>query len=303
VLHIERALRSVFDQICQDFEVIVVNDGSTDNGQEIVENIHDSRIRLINQSNEGVSVARNRGTDAANHKFVAFLDADDEWLPDYLYNIQVLINNFPDCGAYAAAVQTIRPNGQKYFTNLNMLPSEPWIGILPNLFELFQEGLSAFIPSSIVVPKQILIDVGGFPVGVLLLEDIFCWINIAIRYPIAFNPKRMVIYHQEASNRSNIHKNLSEAPFINIIQEAIKNGLIPRELQQEAFEFIAQRQIFTAIANVMEGHPMYARQLLDTCSKTRKYKKKWLWWRFWASFPAGWPEKFLIFKQKIIKVK
>ncbi len=299
-LHIERALKSVVDQTCQDFEIIVVNDGSTDNGQEIVESIQDARIRLINQSNQGVSVARNIGIEAATNKYVAFLDADDEWLPDFLQNIQTLINNYSDCGAYAAAVQTIRPDGQVFFPSLGNLPPEPWIGILPNFFELFQQGLSAFHPSSIVIPKQVLKDVGGFPEGVILMEDIACWVKIAIRYPIAFNPKRLVIYHQDASNRSNIHKNLGEAPFIHIIQEAIGDDLISRELQNEALEFVAQWQILTAISNVMIGNPVYARQFLAASGQTRKYKKMWLWWRFWAFLPAGWPGKILLLKQKVL---
>ena len=287
-LHIERALQSIFDQTCQDFEIIVVNDGSTDNGREIVENIHDPRIRLINQSNQGVSVARNRGAEAAKNKFVAFLDADDEWLPDYLNQIQVLINNFPDCGAYATAVQTIRPNGERKFPSLKKIPDEPWTGILPNFFELIQDGL-AFCSSSIVVSRQVLLNVGGFPAGVTKFEDTVCFVNIAIQYPIAFNPKRLVIYHQDATNRSNVHRYLSEAPYIKIVQNAIKAGLIPRELEGEALEFNAKRQILSASENILAGNPFYAKQLLASCVKTKKYKKNWLWWRFWASFPAGWP--------------
>ena len=302
-LHIERALTSVLNQTRQDFEIIVVNDGSTDNGQEIVEGIHDTRIKLINQTNQGVSAARNHGTEVANHKFVAFLDADDEWLPEFLDHIQVLINTFPSCGAYATAIQTIRPNGQKYLPSLNKLPPEPWIGILPNFFELFQDGLSVFHPSSIVVPKCILLEVGGFPAGAVLLEDITCWVKIAIRYPIAFNPKRLATYHQDATNRSNDHKNLYEAPFIRTIQESIGNGLMPRELRAEALEFLAQQQIFTAMENVMQGNPAQARHLLATCARTKKYRKTWLWWRFWASFPAGWPQKFLLLKQGMIGVR
>jgi glycosyltransferase involved in cell wall biosynthesis len=301
-LHIERALRSVFDQTVQDFEIIVINDGSSDHGPGIVEKLRDERIRLIDQPNQGASSARNRGIEAAQHNFVAFLDADDEWLPDYLYNIRILIKNFPGCGVYATGYQTIRPNGQKYLTNLSKLPLEPWTGILPNFFEVFQDG-SPFCSSSTVVPKPILVDLGGFPGGVVLLEDISCWTNIAIRYPVAFNPKRLIIYHQEASNRSNRYKNLTEAPFVKTIHEAIDRSLIPVETQKEALEFIAQKQIFTALANVMEGNPLYARQLLATCSQTRKYKKLWLWWRFWASFPPGWPGKLLALKQNILTVK
>jgi len=299
-LHIERALKSVFKQTCQDFEIIVVNDGSTDNGREIVEDIHDSRIRLINQSNEGVSVARNNGVEAANNKFVAFLDADDEWLPDFLENIIVLRNNFPECGAYATSSYIIRPDGKIDYPLLVGLPPEPWIGIIPNFFGLFQTGY-AFNATSTVVPKKILLDVGGFPAGVKLSEDVACWINIAIRYPIVYNPKRLVIYHQEAFNRSNMYKNLNEEPYIKIIRDAINNGLIPKELQEEALEFIAQRQIFSATANVMEGNPAYARQLLATCTQTRKYKKMWLWWRLWATFPEGWPLRIMKIKQLLQK--
>lgn len=300
-LHIERALQSVFNQICQDFEIIVVNDGSTDHGEEIVKNFHDARVRLINQSNQGVSVARNRGIEASEHEFVAFLDADDEWLPDFLSNIQNLINNFPDCGAYATAVQTIRPDGRIHFPSLGNLPPEPWIGILPNFFELFQLGLSAFHTSSIVIPRQILLDVGGFPEGVVLMEDITCWVKIAIHYPIAFNPKRLVIYHQEALNRSNIHKSIQEPPFIGLIQEAIKDELMPWEIQKDAFEFMSQMQITTATTNIMHGSPSYARHILATCSQTKKYKRKWLWWRFWASFPPGWPAKLMAMKQRLTR--
>ena len=299
-LHIERALKSILQQAIQDFEIIVVNDGSTDHGRDIVVALGDERIRLIDQSNQGVSVARNRGIEAAKYEFVAFLDADDEWLPDYLQTIQVLINNFPDCGAYATAIQTIRPNGQRYLPNLNKLQPEPWIGILPNFFELFQEGV-IFHPSSIVVRRHVLIEVGGFPPGVVLLEDIACWVKIAIRYPIAFSPRRLVTYHQDASNRSNRYKNLTEAAFVKTVHEAIANGLIPKENQREARQFIAQKQIHTAIVNIMEGNSCYARQILASCAATRKYRREWLWWRFWSSLPSGWPAKLLRLKQYIFR--
>jgi len=296
-LYIERAIQSILRQTCQDFEIIVVNDGSTDNGREIAANIRDPRIRLIDQPNQGVSAARNRGINAATNPLIAFLDADDEWRPDFLREIQRLLNNFPDCGAYATATETIRPNGTTFLTDLGQLPPEPWLGILPNVFEMFQYGLSVLNSSSTVVPKQVLIDVDGFPEGIVLMEDIACWVKIAIGYPIAYNPKRLVIYHQEASNRSNVHKNLNQAPFIPIIQAAIRNSLLSDELQESALEFLAQQQIFTAMTNVMVGNPAYARQLLETCRTTKKYKKMWLWWHFWALFPPGWPARFLKVKQ------
>lgn len=89
--YIARTLDSVLKQTFQDFKVIVVDDGSTDDGAEIVRGFDDPRIQLIQQPNQGESVARNRGVDESLSDFVAFLDADDEWMPKHLETILKLI--------------------------------------------------------------------------------------------------------------------------------------------------------------------------------------------------------------------
>jgi len=83
-LYVERALDSIGAQTFSDFEVIVVDDGSTDNGASVVARYPDPRVRLITQSNAGPGPARNAGIGEAQGEFVAFLDADDEWLSTYL---------------------------------------------------------------------------------------------------------------------------------------------------------------------------------------------------------------------------
>ena len=81
---IAKTLQTVLNQTYQNFEIVIVNDGSTDGSVEEVLRISDSRIRLVNQENGGVSAARNRGIDEAKGEYIAFLDADDLWDIDHL---------------------------------------------------------------------------------------------------------------------------------------------------------------------------------------------------------------------------
>src|SRR3989442_12041514 len=92
--YIERALSSVAAQTYRDFELIVIDDGSTDEGPRVVEAFNDLPIRLIRQENAGPGAARNRGLGLAQGELVAFLDADDEWLPSYLSESVRLLDEY-----------------------------------------------------------------------------------------------------------------------------------------------------------------------------------------------------------------
>lgn len=101
---IVNTLNTVLNQIYRDFEVVIVNDGSTDNGVEVIkQNFNDSRIRIINQKNAGVSAARNRGVEEAKGNWIAFLDGDDEWHPEYLSTMYGLIKKYPNAGLFLCA--------------------------------------------------------------------------------------------------------------------------------------------------------------------------------------------------------
>lgn len=98
---IEKSLRSVLSQDYDDFEVVIVNDGSTDRSAEIVKDINDSRIRLINQENGGPSKARNTGVNNSKGEWIVFLDADDELLPGSLCHYYSLVLSHPQISFFA----------------------------------------------------------------------------------------------------------------------------------------------------------------------------------------------------------
>jgi glycosyltransferase involved in cell wall biosynthesis len=99
---ISETLNSVLAQTFKDFEVIIVNDGSTDNGFEIVSQYTDNRIRLYNQENKGAAAARNLGIEKATGELIAFLDADDYWYPNHLEELFKLYTDLPNCGIYGS---------------------------------------------------------------------------------------------------------------------------------------------------------------------------------------------------------
>jgi len=110
--YITRALSSVLKQTMQDFEIIVVDDGSTDRGAQKVRMMEDHRIKLMQQPNRGVSAARNVGVQEAKTDIVAFLDADDEWTSEFLETILHLRDVYPGAGLYATAYEIVSPNGK-----------------------------------------------------------------------------------------------------------------------------------------------------------------------------------------------
>jgi len=184
---VERAIRSVLVQTVDDYEVIVVNDGSTDKGPEIVAEMKDPRIRIIHQSNGGVSAARNRGIEEAKSNLIAFLDADDEWLPNFLEKVIRLRSAFPICDVFATKYLYCYSDGKTRLPTLRGIPKDPWEGVLADYFFIASKSDPPLWTSAVAVTKRAITSVGGFPVGVSSGEDLLTWARLALRYSIAYS--------------------------------------------------------------------------------------------------------------------
>lgn len=191
---IAHTLQSVFNQTFQDFEIIIVDDGSTDGSVAEVEKFSDSRIRLIHQKNAGVSAARNRGIEEAKSDLIAFLDADDEWKPEYLATQYHLSQKYPDCNVFACNYEFRNLEGKVTPTIIRKLPFTGEDGILSNYFEVASCSHPPLWTSSIVVKKQAIQAIGGFPVGIRSGEDLLTWARLAVNGQIAYSKKVVAIY-------------------------------------------------------------------------------------------------------------
>ncbi|MDL2323426.1 glycosyltransferase family 2 protein [Bacteroidales bacterium OttesenSCG-928-A17] len=200
---IKNTLQSVFRQTFQDFEIVIINDGSTDCSVEVVKQINDSRIRLIEQKNQGVSVARNTGIKEVKYDYVALLDADDEWEPSYLETQVSLIRSFPEASVFACAYAFKYSNRIEPII-LNKLPFSGERGILSNYFKVAACSHPPLWTSAVIVQKEALLKVGGFPAGVIEGEDLITWAKLAVLYPIAYNTTPQAYFvKDQAENYSN----------------------------------------------------------------------------------------------------
>lgn len=273
--YIERAISSVINQKIQDIEIIIINDGSTDQGPEVVRSIDDSRIHLINQKNSGVSSARNRGIKESKADLIAFLDADDEWLPNFLESILELNKEYPKAGLYATAYKILGPYGNSTTSNKKLkISSFQNNTTILNYFQLASQGMYPISSSSVCIPKKVLQELKGFPVGVTWGEDTYMWGKICLLYPIVYSFEIGAIYHMEALNRSiNNKHSVKEHPFLRAAKESLKNREITPEIIEDFKEYIAFLEITTATKHLQSGENKEALKILFHC-KTKRYRTR-----------------------------
>jgi len=183
---LERALRSVFAQTIAAGEVIVVDDGSTDHTQELIHSRFPA-ARYLHQENRGVSTARNRGIEAARGGWVAFLDSDDEWLPQKLECQLRRLAEQPELRICHTEEIWIR-RGSRVNPMKKHAKRGGWIfrHCLP---------LCAMSPSSILLHREVFEAVGLFDEELPACEDYDLWLRITARYPVLFVEEPLIVKH------------------------------------------------------------------------------------------------------------
>lgn len=214
--YIEKALSSIASQTFQDYELIVVDDGSKDNSASIAETQirkqwrNGTKAKLIRQSNSGVSTARNNGVAASYGDYICFLDADDWWEPTFLDEMAKLIAEYPDAGIYGTSYTII--NERKHKTRVAPIGIDTTFkqGYI-NYCQVYAKTLCMPLwTGAVCVPRHIFNEMGGFKPQLKLGEDFDLWIRIALKYKVAFLNKPLSNYNQDVdtANRGigHLHK-------------------------------------------------------------------------------------------------
>ena len=208
---IKRTIESVLCQSFEDFEIIVVNDSSTDNSLQIVQSIDDERIHIYTKENGGVSTARNFGVENATHDIIAFLDADDIWEKDYLYTISKMVEKYPQAGIYATAYAGYIDGLKIYESTIESLPR---FSLIADYFkESYNNGLSINITSATCIRRNIAQAMPLFRRNIKRGEDIDVWLRISLRYPMAFCNVPKMKYQVDTPSSLSSHYTVSSDDF------------------------------------------------------------------------------------------
>ena len=198
------------------FEVILINDGSTDDSLEVLINLLDQKpalkdkCRIFSQKNKGVSFTRNLGTKLAHSEYICFLDADDYWDYDYLSEQKKLIEHCPEANMFCL--------GHKLSLKDNIvIPNqgyhEGYMGYVDDFFKRSMKGDLAN-SSKVCIKKEVLLDIGGFPEKAIVGEDLTVWCLIALKGKIACSIKYLVTIVQTKDLSRNNRKNTVPYPII-----------------------------------------------------------------------------------------
>ena len=225
---IKEAVDSVLAQDYKDFELIIVDDGSTDNTSDVLASYGED-VRVLFQENKGVSAARNRGVAEASGQLVAFLDSDDLWLPKKLSMQVEFFNKTPDaliCQTEEVWIRNgIRVNPKKRHKKPSGMIFEPSL------------GLCLVSPSAVMIRRDLLDREGGFDETLPACEDYDLWLRLSSRFPVYLIETPLIIkrggHDDQLSKRTGLDKFRIKA-----MENIIKSGILSADQHRAALKML-----------------------------------------------------------------
>ncbi len=273
--YIARAINSVLNQTYQNFEIIIIDDGSTDNSISVIKQFKDKRIKLFVQKNLGVNNVRNKGIEKAVGNYIAFLDADDEFLPNYLKIMYNLIKKYSNNKFFGCAFKRIYQDNTSALIKFGKQKNF----IIKDFISEVARNEKFFVHISSIVVKKEVFDVVGkffsrspkFNSGITILDDLDLWIRISWKYPLVFSNKIGCIYYTNTPInviRGYGFKNLDCTFYEDTINKLLKQA--NKKQSDNLKKLLYKFRILSATQFVIRNNFEQAEQIINKCSSTTK---------------------------------
>lgn len=268
--YIVNTILSVLNQSFSDYELIIVDDGSKDNSYSVAKTVQSEKIHLIHQENQGVAVARNTGVQNANGEYIAFLDADDYWYPDYLDEINTLINKFPESDIFVTSYRVVMGK-DKYHYSAHLSDN---LSLLPSYWLTYKNAYDIVWTSATTIRKTAIENAGMFTRGEKIGQDLDLWARVARNNPvIAYSPKTCVDYNRDAEHNARTRVKIAyPKAFLNILIEEMNNDRWTDEEKKWMENKYNKKMIVYVYTSIISGERKNARKILKSWKKEHNNK-------------------------------
>lgn len=269
-------VQSVLDQSFSDLEVIIVDDGSTDGGAALIKAMNEPRIRVVHQSNAGVSAARNLGITLARGEWVAFLDADDWHHPDHLACMVDAQKDWPDADAVATDFLEVADAEGSWPPNWPVFNEAPKVELITDLPRRWMVGPSLCSSSVAVRTRRLLSMQPCFPLNEAQAEDLDFWFRLAEQTSIALVHAPRVAYRVEVEESLSTQATVITMPSsLERMHARALSGALTRTQRESTLWFIAQHKLTLARLSLVAGE---RRQGLKWLIKGHRAASGKRWW-------------------------
>jgi glycosyltransferase involved in cell wall biosynthesis len=283
---IERALKSVFEQTYRDYEVVVVDDGSTDGTGKLLEK-YNGAIKYVYQDNSGISAARNRGIRESGGEYIAFLDSDDWWAADKLQEQVNVLASQPKVGIVYGRMPIINDKGEQ----IGMKPS----GVSGKNFRELIEFWGDLPTSTVMTRRECFDKAGTFDMDLVSMEDIDMWLRIARSYDLfEIEGKHLAYYYRHESQVTKNPVNVYEG-LVKIYKKILENYPdVPAVLMNQRIAktqytlsriYFDQKDYSKSLSNLLEvllRYPLVGVLFFEPkdniMAKTLKFGKPYVFW-------------------------
>lgn len=242
--HIEDTLQSVLNQTYGDYEVIVVNDASTDASEKIIQDLKDERISYYaSVTNQGAGATRNLGISKSSGEYIALLDGDDVWEPTFLEEILRLQEALPQHAVFATAVlveDKARSVPSRY--SLDTSTNGEFLDL-----DYFKSSLKNTIltSSSTVVHQSVFKNIGTYDSTIKSGQDTDLWIRIGLHYRVAFSTKLLVTYRHAPQSLFKSIRSVTDRPdFLKFIEDEKKHPALKKFIDLNRYSLAIRSKLW-----------------------------------------------------------